>query len=78
MSGAISPLPQYVFMSWCLVKHMDNFTFYIIYIYVHNAFIIYKERITSIKTYIELSIPINILVSHIAVLYAGSILLHYS
>jgi hypothetical protein len=21
------PLPQYVFMAWCLVKHRDNFTF---------------------------------------------------
>jgi hypothetical protein len=27
MRGAIHPLPQYVFMSWCLVKHRDNFTF---------------------------------------------------
>jgi len=27
MSGAIHPLPQYVFMAWCLVKHRDNFTF---------------------------------------------------
>jgi hypothetical protein len=25
--GAIPPLPQYVFMAWCLVKHRDNFTF---------------------------------------------------
>jgi hypothetical protein len=25
MSGAIPPLPQYVFMEWCLVKHRDNF-----------------------------------------------------
>jgi hypothetical protein len=29
MSGAVSPLPQYAFISWCLVKkHRDNFTFY--------------------------------------------------
>jgi hypothetical protein len=27
MLGAISPLPQYVFMAWCFVKHRDNFTF---------------------------------------------------
>jgi hypothetical protein len=27
MRGAIPPLPQYVFMVWCLVKHRDNFTF---------------------------------------------------
>jgi hypothetical protein len=26
MSGAIPPLPKYVFMAWCLVKkHRDNF-----------------------------------------------------
>jgi hypothetical protein len=25
--GATPPLPQYVFMAWCLVKHRDNFTF---------------------------------------------------
>jgi len=27
MSGAISPLPRYALMAWCLVKHRDNFTF---------------------------------------------------
>jgi hypothetical protein len=27
MRGAIQPLPQYVFMACCLVKHRDNFTF---------------------------------------------------
>jgi hypothetical protein len=27
MHGAIPPLPQYVFMAWCLGKHRDNFTF---------------------------------------------------
>jgi len=27
MRGAIPPLPQYVFMEWCLVKHGDTFTF---------------------------------------------------
>jgi len=27
MSGAMPPLPQYVFMVWCLVKRRDNFTF---------------------------------------------------
>jgi hypothetical protein len=27
MRGAIPSLPQYVFMAWCLVKHMHNFTF---------------------------------------------------
>jgi hypothetical protein len=28
LRGAIPPLPQQVFMAWCLVKHRDNFTFY--------------------------------------------------
>jgi hypothetical protein len=27
--GAIPPLPQYVFMAWWLVKHSDNFNFYL-------------------------------------------------
>jgi hypothetical protein len=27
MRGAIPPLPQYVFVAWCLVKHRENFTF---------------------------------------------------
>jgi hypothetical protein len=27
MHRAINPLPQYVFMACCLVKHRDNFTF---------------------------------------------------
>jgi hypothetical protein len=26
MRGAIPPLPQYVFMVWCLVEYRDNFT----------------------------------------------------
>jgi hypothetical protein len=26
MHGIIPPLPQYVFMAWCLVKNRDNFT----------------------------------------------------
>jgi hypothetical protein len=27
MRRAIPPLPQYVFIAWCLVKHRKNFTF---------------------------------------------------
>jgi hypothetical protein len=27
MPGAIPPLPQYIFMAWCLVKQRDNFIF---------------------------------------------------
>jgi hypothetical protein len=30
MRGAIPPLYQYVFMAWCLVKHRDNFTSYLL------------------------------------------------
>jgi hypothetical protein len=26
MCGAVPPLPLYVFIAWCLVKHRDNFT----------------------------------------------------
>jgi hypothetical protein len=36
MRGVIAPLPQYAFMvpqyafmAWCLVKHRNNFTFYL-------------------------------------------------
>jgi hypothetical protein len=29
MNGAIPPRRQYAFMVWCLVKHRDNFTFYL-------------------------------------------------
>jgi hypothetical protein len=27
MRGDIPPVPQYVFLAWCLVQHRDNFTF---------------------------------------------------
>jgi hypothetical protein len=30
MGGAIPPLPQYVFIAWCLVKYRDNFTLYML------------------------------------------------
>jgi hypothetical protein len=26
--GTIPPFPQYVFVTWCLVKHRDNFPFH--------------------------------------------------
>jgi len=31
MRGAIPPLPQHVFVAWCLVQHRDNFTFNFMY-----------------------------------------------
>jgi hypothetical protein len=30
MRGAIPPLPQYIFMLWCLVTHKENFAFYLL------------------------------------------------
>jgi len=27
ISEAIPPLPEHIFMAWCLVMHRDNFTF---------------------------------------------------
>jgi hypothetical protein len=27
MLGAISPLPPYAFMAWCIIKHREIFTF---------------------------------------------------
>jgi hypothetical protein len=38
MRGAILPLPQYVFMAWCSVKHRDNcsFTLPILIQHAHN------------------------------------------
>jgi hypothetical protein len=36
MRGAIPPLPQYVFMAWCL-KHRDNFTFTFTFIRLLNV-----------------------------------------
>jgi hypothetical protein len=43
MCGAIPPLPQYVFMAWCLVKHRDNFNFTFIICVVLLNFSIYKK-----------------------------------
>jgi hypothetical protein len=36
MRRAVPPLPQYVFMTWCLVKHRDNFTFTLFYTLCDN------------------------------------------
>jgi hypothetical protein len=38
MHGAIPPLPQY-FMMWCLVKHRDNFTFYMLLCYIRVVYV---------------------------------------
>jgi hypothetical protein len=55
MRGATPPLPQYIFMAWCLVKHRDNFTFYF-YLYLsqvndisYELSLIYKFYLTKFK-----------------------------
>jgi hypothetical protein len=40
MHGAIPPLPQYVFMAWCLVEHRDNFRIFSI---INNNYNDYTE-----------------------------------
>jgi len=39
MRGFIPSLSQYVFMAWCLLKHRDNFTFYLLrsYVDIHGS-----------------------------------------
>jgi hypothetical protein len=37
VGGAIPPLPQYIFMAWCLVKHRNNFTFTLPHIVQYTA-----------------------------------------
>jgi hypothetical protein len=37
MRGAIPPLPQYAFMAWRLVKHRDNFAFFVNIHYTENV-----------------------------------------
>jgi hypothetical protein len=33
--GAIPPLPQYVFMTWCSIGHREHFTFYLYIIHMN-------------------------------------------
>jgi hypothetical protein len=42
MRGDIPPLLQYVSMVWCLVKHRDNFTFYLYQIWGMHATIQFR------------------------------------
>jgi hypothetical protein len=49
MCGTIPPLPQCVFMVWCLVTHRDNFTFYL------------KLRVSKEKTSIRFEVKNRIL-----------------
>jgi hypothetical protein len=41
MRGAVPPLPQYVFMAWCLVKHGDSFTFAFTYVDTNRRSIVF-------------------------------------
>jgi hypothetical protein len=52
MLGAIPPLPQYVFMAWCLVKDRDNLKIKYFYskvessvtiIHYNTVFILYHD-----------------------------------
>jgi hypothetical protein len=47
MRGAIPPFPRYVFMAWWLVKHRDNFSFYLYLCWVSGARIVqwYSTRL---------------------------------
>jgi hypothetical protein len=55
MRGAAPPLPQYVFMTWCLITHRDNFTFTFIWIeYYSESMLKYTPTLgntTSIQKY---------------------------
>jgi hypothetical protein len=46
MRGTIPPLPQYVFMAWCLVKRRDNFTFTFIMHLLYKKFTFSSESST--------------------------------
>jgi hypothetical protein len=59
MRGAIPPLPQYVFMEWCLVKYRDNLTFYLLWSRVVIEILINKdsdgqERDLKLTTHLNL------------------------
>jgi hypothetical protein len=41
MRGAIPPIPQYVFMAWCLSQHGNNFNFYLHLFYFPCIFLFY-------------------------------------
>jgi hypothetical protein len=47
MSGAIPPLPQYIFTVWFLVKHSDNFTFgYLMTLYNFVSYVVWNGRMS--------------------------------
>jgi hypothetical protein len=58
MHGAITPLPQYAFMAWCLVKHRDNFTFYLITILFRVSSSCLLSKNLKIKIYKTIILPL--------------------
>jgi hypothetical protein len=54
MHGAIPPLPQYVFVAWCLVEHRDNFTFCTFYLLPLTIFYInLRENVKLCYIYVK-------------------------
>jgi hypothetical protein len=51
MRGAIPPLPEYVFMAWCLVKHKDNFKFTFTFMFKLYLFGFSKLHLRSLFIY---------------------------
>jgi hypothetical protein len=48
MCGAMPPLPQYLFMVWCLFKHRDNFTFTFLTFYLYRSIDLFKTTKKSL------------------------------
>jgi len=47
MSWATPPFPQYAFMAWCLVKHRDNFTFYLLPCLLYTRCVVWSGNKTK-------------------------------
>jgi hypothetical protein len=79
MRGAIPPLPQYVFMAWCLVKRSDSFT-----LPGANPAVLHtsSSRGTCLSTRKTDILPSYHIVSHAGLLLLATVLsgteLHYS
>jgi hypothetical protein len=66
MRGAIPPLSQYAFMAWCLVKHRDNFAFYVLKIIAMNDAptenVKFRKKLVSVsgqKMWTNLSVSVS-------------------
>jgi hypothetical protein len=49
MSGDIPPLPQYVPVAWCLLKHRENFTFTLTVLLL--GLFVFPEQVKTMKCY---------------------------